>query len=319
MISEELYNETLIKPLARGANQLYIVSGYASPTMASRHIKDILDHTKDFSISLIVGMCTLDGLDIATHKGFVSLMDNSSDIGFECKYVCNDPPVHSKVYIWCKDEEPMVAFTGSANYTQPAFSIHRKEVLTVCSAERAFEYYEEIEPNTIFCNHGEVEDYIKITKKKTPKRTEGTGEIEHSELVLPQDEKVTLSLLQRGGDVGTRSGLNWGQRPGREPNQAYIPLPRNIAQSGFFPLDKTQFSVITDDNKYLIVRVEQEGDKAITTPLNNSLIGEYFRNRLGLANGQYITKADLDKYGRTDVVFHKIDDETFYMDFSVKR
>lgn len=318
MISEDLYNEALIKPLEKGANQLYIVSGYATPTMASRHIKDILDYTKYFSISLIVGMCTLEGLDIATHKGFVNLMDNSTEIKFECKYVCNGPPVHSKVYVWAKDQEPMVAFIGSANYTQQAFIANRKEVLTVCSAEMALEYYEEIEPNTIFCNHGEVEDYIKITKK-VAKRSEGVEEIEHSELVLPPEEKVTLSLLQRGGEVRPRSGLNWGQRPGREPNQAYIPLPRSIARSGFFPLNKTQFSVITDDNKYLILRVEQEGNKAITTPLNNSLLGEYFRNRLGLANGQYVTKADLEKYGRTNVDFYKIDDETFFMDFSVKK
>lgn len=41
------------------------------------------------------------------------------------------------------------------------------------------------------------------------------------------------------------------------------------------------------------------------------------RNRLGLANGQYVTRQDLERYGRTDVDFYKIDEETFYMDFSV--
>lgn len=28
-------------------------------------------------------------------------------------------------------------------------------------------------------------------------------------------------------------------------------------------------------------------------------------------------KADLERYGRTDVTFYKIDDEQFFMDFSV--
>ena len=46
--------------------------------------------------------------------------------------------------------------------------------------------------------------------------------------------------------------------------------------------------MLTDDNKYIILRVEQGGDKAITTPLNNSLIGEYFRNRLGLAEVAFV-------------------------------
>ncbi len=324
MISKCLYDEALIKPLQKGANKLYIVSGYASATMASRHIKDILDYRNDFKISLIVGMCPLDGMDISTHNGFVNLMKNSAGIDFECKYVYNNPAVHSKVYVWFKDNTPMLAFIGSANYTQPAFGNNRKEVLTFCEPEIAYNYYEEIEPNTIYCNHGEVEEHIIFKEKKRAyvEKTDERDAIETTEHKIQETsntQKVTLSLLARDGEVGRRSGLNWGQRPGREPNQAYIPLPTNIARSGFFPLNKTHFTVLTDDNKNIILRVEQQNDKAITTPLNNSLIGEYFRNRLGLANGQYITKQDLEQYGRNDVDFYKIDEETFYMDFSVNR
>ena len=61
-----------------------------------------------------------------------------------------------------------------------------------------------------------------------------------------------MSLLARGGETGRRSGLNWGQRDGREPNQAYIPLPASVARSGFFPLNRRQFSVLTDDGIQLI-------------------------------------------------------------------
>lgn len=77
------------------------------------------------------------------------------------------------------------------------------------------------------------------------------------------------------------------------------------------------FTVETDDGHTLILRVEQENDKAITTPLSNAQLGEYFRYRLGLPNGAYVRKCDLLKYGRTDVTFYKIDGEEFYMDFSV--
>ena len=35
--------------------------------------------------------------------------------------------------------------------------------------------------------------------------------------------------------VPYRSGLNWGQRPGRNPNQAYLKVPSIEQQSGFFP------------------------------------------------------------------------------------
>lgn len=39
--------------------------------------------------------------------------------------------------------------------------------------------------------------------------------------------------------------------------------------------------------------------------------------RLGLANGELVKTEDLVKYGRTDVTFIKIDEEQYYMDFSV--
>ena len=136
--------------------------------------------------------------------------------------------------------------------------------------------------------------------------------------LISQDgyQTITLSLITRTGEPGRHSGLNWGQRPGRNPNEAYISLPSRIAKSGFFPLEKRHFTAITDDRHQLILRIEQQNDKAITTPARNSDLGEYFRNRLGLANGAYVTRADLDRYGRTDVVFLKLDEETYYMDFS---
>lgn len=130
-------------------------------------------------------------------------------------------------------------------------------------------------------------------------------------------ETVTLSLLSKTGETGTKSGLNWGQRNNRNKNEAYIPLPAPIARTGFFPLEKRHFTVITDDGHQLILRVEQENNKAITTPLSNAQLGEYFRNRLGKANGEYIWRKDLESYGRTNVTFYKLDEEQFYMDFSI--
>ena len=82
-------------------------------------------------------------------------------------------------------------------------------------------------------------------------------------------------------------------------------------------MQNQDFLVITDDHHLLQLRVEQQNDKAITTPASNALLGEYFRNRLGLANGAYVTAADLRSYGRTDVTFIKIDEEHYYMDFSI--
>ena len=111
--------------------------------------------------------------------------------------------------------------------------------------------------------------------------------------------------------------MNWGQRDGREPNQAYIQLPSNVYNSDFFPKAPQHFSVVTDDSKTFICRRAQKDEQghAIHTPHNNSLLGEYFRYRIGLPNGAPVWRADLERYGRTDVTFYKFDDENYYMDF----
>lgn len=138
------------------------------------------------------------------------------------------------------------------------------------------------------------------------------ADTENSEI---KSVKVPL-FSQKTGEVQRRGGLNWGQRPGREPNQAYIQLPPEVYNSDFFPKAPQSFTVVTDDDKSFICRrAEKDGQgHAIHTPQNNSYLGEYFRNRLGLVNGAFVTKRDLERYKRTDVVFYKIGDE-YYMDF----
>ena len=63
----------------------------------------------------------------------------------------------------------------------------------------------------------------------------------------------------------------------------------------------------------------QGNGKATETPLSNATLGSYFHRRLDLPPGQLITDADLKRYGRNTVTFTKFDDETYYMDFSVKK
>ena len=315
-INEELMNKVLLDPIRNGADKLIIISGYVSHNMASWHMKKISEESlPPIKISLIAGMYPVDGVNIELHEGLKGLVDfrDENYSSFECKYVYQGTPVHSKVYLWLKDGIPYIAFAGSANYTQNGFGKSQREYIVECDPNEAYEFYHLVESDSIICNHNEIEEYIKFYKNQ--KIAEFKQNTSHSSL-----NKITLSLLTNRGDVGHGSGINWGIRRNgtkREPNQAYISVPVSVARSGFFPLGEAHFSAITDDNKQLILRIEQANDKALTTPLNNSLLGEYLRNRIGVANGAFVTKADLERYGRTDVTFYKIDDEQFFMDFSV--
>ncbi len=131
-------------------------------------------------------------------------------------------------------------------------------------------------------------------------------------------QAVDLSLLDsQTGQTHDRAGLNWGHRPGRNQNQAYIPVPMNIARSDFFPNIAVPFTVRTDDGQSFVLVKAQQGGKALETTENNAILGTYFRERLGVPLGQLVTLAHLQIYGRTDVTFIKADRGIYFLDFSV--
>lgn len=117
--------------------------------------------------------------------------------------------------------------------------------------------------------------------------------------------------------VPKASGLNWGQRPGREQNQAYLPIPAYIQKIKFFPEPGFPFIIECDDGEvFQCVRAQANG-KAIHTPISNSLFGLYFRRRLGVSSGYIVTFDHLSKYGRSSVDVYKESDSKFLLDFSV--
>lgn len=324
MITDNLFNKILLEPAQNGCNRLLIVSGYATAAMAFRHLSELKDINPDIQVDVILGMCAQDGLSKSNHRGFQKLMEDDFNGKFKCSYVPSCPPVHSKAYVWLKDDEPIVAFVGSANYTQTAFSTQR-ELMAECPPQEAYEYFENMSGESIYCNHQDAEDLVTIYKDQIYNRLVKQKKLAEDNLPKAPNGVVLeglpferLSLLDRNGKLPMRSGLNWGQRPelGREPNQAYIRLSVEICNSDFFPEKGETFTVYTDNDKVLICARRQANGKAIQTPQNNSIIGEYFRERLGVPLGALVTKQELIKYGRTDIVFYKIDDETYYMDFS---
>lgn len=313
LYSDDLVQKYLITPaLSKQVNRLCILATHASPSMVSWLLKTYEENKIfDISVELIIGDTVDHGIDSNTHEAFRELHGNrySSKWGnFSCSYLYTPPGFNESWYIWLDNERSLQAFSTSNDFTQSSMLRKNNTIIKEHTASYAYKIYEKIVDRSIFCNHAEVEDYVIIHAPNISLKTNS---------FIDSEQHVTLSFITRTGETGTKSGLNWGQRNNRNRNEAYIPLPRPIAKSGFFPLNKQHFLVVTDDHHMLQLRVEQQNDKAITTPASNALLGEYFRNRLGLANGAYVSIKDLNNYGRTDVTFYKIDDEQYFMDFSV--
>ena len=303
MISENLYRDVLLAPAEAGATELRAVSGYASASMAHRHLRDDALRQNGVGVQLIYGMALSDGVSLVDNSMFSQLQKEGL---FQCHYRIERPAVHSKVYVWMTGDNPTAAFVGSANYTQRGFLApgQQLEAMAEADPEQALAYFQAVLRGSLEIGHEDIEDRIALVSPRQ---------------MRPEvQDCVTLSLVTTLGVVALKSGLNWGHRLNRNRNQAYLRVPRSIARSRFFPSRATQFTVLTDDEQSFIAVTAQDGDKAIETPDGNHILGEYFRLRLGVPLGALVTRQHLDAYGRTDIEFCKLDDETFLMDFSVQ-
>lgn len=332
--SKDLFETVLTRYIERGADEVRIVSGYASPEMCTRLLLAAKEAKKQIKIRLIVGMTGFEGITTDTHQRLLSVQaqppHGSGSVSIQ--YVTSGISVHSKLFVWLQGSKPLGAWMGSSNFTQNGFgvgfrgSLH-KEIMTTTDVESALHYYSAIEGVSIAIDHPEVENEITIHNRPLTTATSvatSEGDVEPDYL---DAESVVLPLIAlraaggtQRGQVHSKSGLNWGQRPGREPNQAYIPVPIEVARSGFFPPKGVVFRVTTTDNKQFLMTVAQDNSKALETPQNNSFIGEYFRGVLGVANGAPVVLDDLLQGGSRFVAFYRVDDgdeePTYIMDYS---
>ena len=244
---------------------------------------------------------------------------------FQCNY-CKGIPIHSKLYVWYSHGEPIEAYIGSANYTQQAFILNAQhEILSNCNPLEAHAYFIHHQKYAASCLAPDIEEMIPIVKtthQPIPTDSKLLFKPKHNTISNNQNIVVTSVELPlystQTKHVPAISGLNWGQREGRDKNQAYIAVPSSIQKTHFFPPIAVHFHVATDDGEMLEMSIAQADGKAIHTPTSNAILGAYLRKRLGVPSGQFVTDEDLDRYGRRTVTFTKFDDENYFMDMSVK-
>ena len=293
--TSDLYSRVLMEPASAGANALKVISGYATAPMANRHIQSLAAESLDVHIELIHGMAIADGVSLADHQQFLNLEAREK---FRCHYRNELPAVHAKLYVWLSEGTPVKAFQGSANYSQVAFlrGSNREEIVSEVDPARALEYWESALSLSL--------EQITLLNRETS----------------PELESVRLPLVMRNGEVHRSSGLNWafrGNNLTRNKDEAYIPVPAPVQRMKFFPERTVEFTILTDDDYSFIGRVAQDNGKAIHSRPRNSIMGAYFRRRMSLPSQSFVETSDLDNYGRRDVTFYKLDDETYYMDFSI--
>ncbi|MFE4241820.1 restriction endonuclease PLD domain-containing protein [Peribacillus butanolivorans] len=300
-----------------GLRKLQIITGYAS----SSFLHHILGKFPEIQIELIIGMAKKDGINFWDHQEYIRLTSETNRV--KVYYLDSIPGNHSKIYYW-KDETLFssgATFVGSANFSWNGFRDQNELMVQTnyASPEEVFTVGPLIE-----CTEN-IDRKIKLHTVRATIRTLKAPNEEFTGAVFLNKQFTMLPYVdlplydERTNSVQQIAGLNWGQRLGREPNQAYIKVPTqfNKDKTDFFPSKEQEFTMLTDDGDSFVCVMAQEGRKAIETTRNNSILGRYFRDRLGLKHGVKVELEDLEKYGNLFVRVYKIDNETYYMDYSV--
>ena len=147
---------------------------------------------------------------------------------------------------------------------------------------------------------------------------------EHEQLCL---RLYTVNRITKEKVVEQKSGLNqWnGARKGRDgnykprnPNEVYIPYPKKdrIRSKGFFPDRNVSFELLLPDGKSIQAKVCQENGKAIMSNPNSELGEWLLRNVFELPIGQVVTYKDLQVYGIDSVIFTKLGNNKYKIDFT---
>ncbi|MGG4496603.1 restriction endonuclease PLD domain-containing protein [Brevibacillus reuszeri] len=308
-----IYSQVIKSPYEEGRVDLRVLSGYAS----SAFVHHLLYAYERMSIDLILGMVKQQPITIWDHNEYVNLVQNTGRL--RVRYFNGTPPIHSKAVLWKGVGGQLdLAYAGSSNLTWHGFRDYQEVMVLTDPGEIMLAFPEEDQLKD--CTDEDVFEHFQMLYQREPE----VSDIDTSAIgaAVSGCSSVVLRLTQKkDNQVHGRSALNWGQRDGREPNQAYIPISSEIHRDNpdFFPDLAVEFTIITDDGESFVCTVAQQGRKAIHTNHDNSILGKYFRRRLGVPLGEKVENMHLEQYGRDTITIYKMNDDTYYMDFSQRR
>ena len=101
-------------------DELQIISGYIGPSAAKR-LSEL-----PFQANVICGMYRVGALKKHEHPIYVGIQNNTHNVNI----LYSDMPIHTKLYLWKKENIILSALLGSANFSFSSLNSFRRELLT---------------------------------------------------------------------------------------------------------------------------------------------------------------------------------------------
>ena len=328
MFSTNLEDIVFNRHTACHAEELLIITGYIGPDPFSK-LK-----TLPLDCQVIYGMYGADSIGEKLHNSLNKI--NSSMTNADLFY--SQSAVHAKCYLWKKNGKIIDALIGSANFSRNGLATPDREVLVEADPSvfgQLETYFDKIFRNSIPCNSTSV----KFKSKAKPSPVTG----------LITECKLSFLVKEKGiWVVPAKSGINWGANSTQVGGTSHTcigdaeiriraehvknfpdlfppKLETPKKNTGKLQRQNDEIELIWDDGIIMRGLLEQNLEskeslkypKAICSSNKKSELGLYLRKRIGVSPTHVITKADLDRYGRTDVTVSLQAEGVYYMDFSV--
>lgn len=309
------------------SDELLIISGYLGPNPILRL------NTLPFKSTVIYGMYGAEGIRNRLHNTLTSI--NNSNQNINIRY--SNTPVHSKCYIWKKENRIVHALVGSANFSSNGLNTPYREILAETTIDTFMplnNYANIVLGNTIDCVVG-----VASEGRQSPSFTRIQAQTR-----VRETNSCQMTLLDpRTNEVQNTNGLNWGQNPANHtnPNDANIPIrteyirlyPELFPQKRTLPANTVirrgsarnndAIDIIWDDGENMRGMLEGTQPfmgatypKQISSFPEKSTLGTYIRQRIGVANGTRVTRRHLERYGRTNIDISLQSDGVYFFDFS---
>lgn len=296
------------------ADKLVIITGYIGTAIVS-DLEDL-----PYNTEIYIGMygSNIGGI---IHSSLLEL-NKSKKININYTNML----VHSKCYIWLKNNQIVKALIGSANFSSLALMTPLREVL----GDIPTSSYEQLQVymNLIMDDSYSVDKYTgnitRVSYIDEFTKSISEKEVEISLLASKDGSANIIEEVTVTGDVPKGAGLNWGfSNALPSPNDAYIAIPSELIRNNpiLFPPKSEDYNeyidAIWDDGTQMQMLMEGKQTidgidypKQIGSYKSKKVLGIYLRDRIGKKIGKDLileeeTKEELRKNVKNNYAKYK--------------
>lgn len=323
-----LYDRIIVSH-AKVSSRLKVISGYASSTF----LKRVIEEFPSLKIDLYIGM-THQGVSKKDHEMYCEWTRDNGQV--KVYYQTTLIPNHMKILMFEVGALKRI-FLGSANFSENGF-LYQQEIMTEVETNLDALYIQQ-HANSIICIHPQVDKYVTFFEVDYVSQAFGEQEILEriEEIKLDEDEQnlqqylqfkstleasttnsfskdfsIEVVLPKSGNPHWASNGVNaW-----RQNKQPHLLQTNKVKFNNYFPSEQ-MFDIYADDGVKLKAKVTGKFNSRQLSVENVNLY-EYVCKRIGLNNGAPISYENLLAYGRTNMVFNRIDNKTYIMNFRVE-